>query len=153
MKDDERVYTGVVPLGNALNSVVLTSKGERSRVRRPTIREETYKGVVKWMEPYATRISFNEEEGKFEVSGKPVMPSVSELKEEFGMTPYALRRLAEEYDTVFVVTLNKDISKEKEEKHVELAGMYKGVQYVILQSLYPQLAVFLSEKKPTKSNV
>ena len=93
----KEIYTGIVSLNEALNSVAMVSKSNKTRVPRTSISWEKYRKIRDWMEPYADNVVIQENE-KIGVKGKPIMPSVSELREKFDMTPSAFRRIAKKYD-------------------------------------------------------
>jgi len=90
---EDKHYTGVVRLEDAFKTVVLSSKTEKAHVPRMSIQRQKYNEVLSWMEPYAEKVEVLEN-GKLNIKGKPVMPTLAEFKDRFGMTGGEFRRLA-----------------------------------------------------------
>lgn len=138
MENNERPYTGFVSLEKSLKTVVMTSKTKKAYFPRTGISWEKYSKIRSWMRLYAERVTTDDDKN-LTIIGKPTMPSVSELRKEFGLTATKFLSIVKKYDTGRIVHVKEDIDKKEEEEFFAETGLRKGDQYLILKSLYSYL--------------
>lgn len=142
MGDDKKeFYTGFAPLGKSLDSVVFTSKTEKEKTEKPSIQKERYEMIVDWMRPYANN-SVMKEDGTMEVKTKPIFPPARKLRDELEITISEFLRVTNKYDMGVVAHVKNELPNQRIREFVDQTGLIKGVDYLIIKSLWPYIKFF-----------
>jgi hypothetical protein len=137
-EEDKKFYNGTSSL-EALSEAVAMFGDSRKPTRRIS-KEQKYHNLREWMLPYFKRYLAEGELGKgIEKEEKSIFPTEQELIHDMGLTYAEFENIIQDFgDAAMLTSSPEDISE---------FGIKKGVNYVMIQSIYPDIYEIVAKKE------
>lgn len=145
MSDEERneskIYTGTTSLDKLAASVVMF--GDKNPPTKIPISEQKYARLKSWMSDYSKRYLIEGNVVKPNgIEGLPIFPSEKDLKKEVGLPYHQFKKIIlGASDIPMLVSCPTNMPS---------FGIKKGVNYLIIESLYPEIFSLIKNKETVK---